>query len=152
MFNLSIIDNFKLVKNDATLSDIIEACKIASIHDDIIKLENGYDTIIGEGGVILSGGQRQRISIARALIKNAKVIIFDEATSALDNETQKSVKEAIDNIKGEQTIIIIAHRLSTVINSDIIYFLKNGRIISSGTHKELLRKCEDYKKLYKNET
>ena len=152
LFNLSIIDNFKLVKNDATLSDIIEACKIASIHDDIIKLENGYDTIIGEGGVILSGGQRQRISIARALIKNAKVIIFDEATSALDNETQKSVKEAIDNIKGEQTIIIIAHRLSTVINSDIIYFLKNGRIISSGTHKELLRKCEDYKKLYKNET
>lgn len=152
LFNLSIIDNFKLVKNDATLSEIIEVCKIASIHDDIIKLENGYDTIIGEGGVILSGGQRQRISIARAIIKNAKVIIFDEATSALDNETQKNVKEAIDNLKGEHTIIIIAHRLSTVINSDIIYFLKNGRIISSGTHQALLRECEDYKKLYKNET
>ena len=114
-------------------------------------MENGYDTIIGEGGVILSGGQRQRIAIARVLLKKPKVIIFDEATSALDNETQKNVKDAIDNIKGEQTIIIIAHRLSTVINSDIIFFMKNGRVIASGTHKQLFKNCEDYKKLYMHE-
>jgi len=151
LFNLSIFDNFKLVKEDVTLEEVIEVCKLASIHDDIMNMENGYDTIIGEGGVILSGGQRQRIAIARVLLKKPKVIIFDEATSALDNETQKNVKDAIDNIKGEQTIIIIAHRLSTVINSDIIFFMKNGRVIASGTHKQLLKNCEDYKKLYMHE-
>lgn len=151
LFNLSIIDNFKLIKKNVTEKEIIEVCKLASIHDDIINLENGYNTIIGEGGVILSGGQRQRIAIARALLKKAKVIILDEATSALDNETQNNIKEAVDNIKGTQTIIVIAHRLSTVINSDIIYYLNKGKITASGTHNELLTNCKEYKKLYEKE-
>ena len=151
LFNLSVFDNFKLINENITLEEVIEVCKIACIHDDIIKLKDGYDTIIGEGGVVLSGGQRQRLSIARALLKKAKVIILDEATSALDNETQNLIKKSIDNIKGEHTIVIIAHRLSTIINSDIIYFSKNGRIIDSGTHRQLLKKCKEYKDLYEHE-
>ena len=151
LFNLSVFDNFKLINENITLEEVIEVCKIACIHDDIIKLKDGYHTIIGEGGVVLSGGQRQRLSIARALLKKAKVIILDEATSALDNETQNLIKKSIDNIKGEHTIVIIAHRLSTIINSDIIYFLKNGRIINSGTHRQLLKKCKEYKDLYEHE-
>ena len=151
LFNLSVLDNFKLINENITLEEVIEVCKIACIHDDIIKLKDGYDTIIGEGGVVLSGGQRQRLSIARALLKKAKVIILDEATSALDNETQNLIKKSIDNIKVEHTIVIIAHRLSTIINSDIIYFLKNGRIIDSGTHRQLLKKCKEYKDLYEHE-
>ena len=151
LFNLSIIENFRLIKKDATQKEIVEVCKLAHIHDDIMNLENGYHTIIGENGVILSGGQRQRIAIARALLKKAKLIILDEATSALDNEIQNNIKEAIDNIKGEQTIIVIAHRLSTIVNCDMIYYLKNGNIIASGTHKQLLENCKEYKKLYEKE-
>lgn len=151
IFNLSIRDNLKLVKDDMTEEEMKEACKLACLDDFIENLPNGYDTIIGEGGINLSGGQRQRLAIARALIQKTEIILFDEATSALDNETQSKIQQAIDNMKKEYTILIIAHRLSTVVNSDRILFLNNGKIESVGTHEELLKNNKNYKLLYEAE-
>ena len=148
IFNVSIRDNLRLVKEDLTDEDMIEACKAACLHDFIMELPNGYDTVVGEGGVNLSGGEKQRLAIARALVQKTKIILFDEATSALDNETQSQIQAAINNLKGDYTIIIIAHRLSTVINSDKIYVLNEGKIVGSGTHKELLKQCNFYNTLY----
>ena len=130
---------------------MIDACKTACLHDYIMSLPDGYDTIIGEGGINLSGGQKQRLAIARALVQKTKIILFDEATSALDNETQSKIQEAIENMKGEYTILIIAHRLSTIINSDRILFLNDGKIEASGTHDELIANNNNYKKLYNSE-
>lgn len=151
IFNVSIRDNLKLVKNDATEEEIEEACKLACLDEFINSLPDGYDTIIGEGGVNLSGGQRQRIAIARALVQKTEIILFDEATSALDNETQTHIQQAIENMKDEYTILIIAHRLSTIINADRIMFLNDGKIEAVGNHKELLKTCPEYKKLYEAE-
>ena len=151
IFNMSLRDNFNIVKKGLTEIEMINACKMACIHDFINTLPNKYDTIIGEGGVNLSGGQKQRIAIARALIQNTKIILFDEATSALDNETQSKIQEAIDNMKDKYTIMIIAHRLSTIKNADRILFVNNGKIEAEGTHNELLKKCINYKKLYETE-
>ncbi len=151
IFNFSIRENLALVKEDMTDEEMIEACKLAQIHDYIMTLPDKYDTLVGEGGVTLSGGQRQRLAIARALLKKTEIILFDEATSALDNETQKEIQNAINNMKGEYTILIIAHRLSTVINSDRILFVDDGRVIAAGTHDELMEKCEAYKHLYETE-
>lgn len=151
IFNMSIRDNLKLVKSDLTEKAMKEACKIACLEDFINDLPNGYDTIIGEGGVNLSGGQKQRLAIARALVQKTEIILFDEATSALDNETQEKIQQAIENMKNEYTILIIAHRLSTIINADRILYLDNGKIVAEGTHKELLKNCEEYKKLYESE-
>ena len=148
IFNLSIKDNLLLVKDKVTESDMIKSCKIAQIHDYIISLPNGYDTIVGEGGVTLSGGERQRLAIARALIKKTEIILFDEATSALDNETQEKIQNAIHSLKGKYTILIIAHRLSTIISSDNIFMLENGKIVASGTHNELIKKSKKYQNLY----
>ena len=124
---------------------------MACIDEYIESLPKKYDTILGEGGVNLSGGQKQRLSIARTLLKKSKVILFDEATSALDNETQKKIQEAINNMKGEYTILIIAHRFSTILNSDKIMLLEDGKITAEGTHEELLKKSKEYKKLYESE-
>lgn len=151
IFNLSIRDNLRLVKNDVTDKEIKEACKLACLTDLIKKLPDKYDTVLGEGGVNLSGGERQRLAIARALIQKTKIILFDEATSALDNETQNNIQKAIDNLKDDYTIIIIAHRLSTILNCDKIFYMNNGKIESSGTHKELLEKSSSYKDLYEYE-
>ena len=151
IFNMSIKDNLKLVKNDVTDEEIIKACKLACLDDYIKTLPNKYDTVVGEGGVNLSGGQRQRLAIARALIQNTKIILFDEATSALDNETQSKIQKAIDNLKGDYTIIIIAHRLSTIVNCDKIFILEDGKISASGTHKELIKNNDYYKKLCETE-
>lgn len=151
IFNFSIRDNLKLVKEDLTEEEMKEACKIACLDSFIETLENGYDTVIGEGGLTLSGGQRQRLAIARALLKKTEIILFDEATSALDNETQQEIQQAISNMKGEYTILIIAHRLSTVINSDRILLLDDGKIVGVGTHKELLKDNKTYKNLYEKE-
>ncbi len=151
IFNLSIIDNFRLVKNDVTDEDIEEACRAVCLDKFIETLPDGYDTIIGEGGVNLSGGQKQRMAIARALIQRTEIILFDEATSALDNETQKEIQDAIDNIKSEYTILIIAHRLSTIINADRILYLEGGNILAEGSHEELLKNCNEYKMLYESE-
>ena len=148
---MSIRDNLRLVKENLTYEEMISACKIACLDDFINGLDDGYDTVIGEGGVNLSGGQKQRLAIARALVQKTEIILFDEATSALDNETQKKIQEAISNMKDEYTILIIAHRLSTIVNCDRILFMDNGKIVASGTHKELLKNCKEYKKLYESE-
>lgn len=147
IFNLSIKDNLKLVKNDITDEEIKEACHLAYLDEFIESLPQGYETVVGEGGVNLSGGQRQRLAIARALVQKTKIILFDEATSALDNETQSQIQKAIDNLKDKYTIVIIAHRLSTIVNCDNIMILNDGKIIDKGTHKELLKSNKEYKKL-----
>lgn len=151
IFNMSIRDNLRLVKENLTDEEMISACKVACLDDFINGLDDGYDTVIGEGGVNLSGGQKQRLAIARALVQKTEIILFDEATSALDNETQKKIQEAISNMRDEYTILIIAHRLSTIVNCDRILFMDNGKIEASGTHKELLKNCKEYKKLYESE-
>lgn len=151
IFNFSIKDNLLLAKESATMDEIREACKMARIDDYIMSLPDQYDTMVGENGIILSGGQRQRIAIARALLMKTEIILFDEATSALDNETQTEIQKAIQNMKGEYTILIIAHRLSTVVDSDKIFVVDDGKIIASGTHKELLNNCEFYKNLYEKD-
>lgn len=151
IFNLSIKDNIRLARPSATDEEIIEVCKKARIHDLIIEMEEGYDTVVGENGVILSGGQRQRIAIARALIKNSKIILFDEATSALDNSNQEKIKKIMKDLAKDHTVIIVAHRLSTIVDADNILVLSNHNIIAKGTHKDLMKKCDEYKKLYEVE-
>ena len=120
--------------------------------DNFIKsLDNGLDTEIGERGVLVSGGQKQRIAIARAFIKNAPILILDEATSALDNKSEEVVQKAIDNLMKDRTVMVIAHRLSTVRNADKIVVLNNGKIVEKGTHEELLQKEGEYAALYKTQ-
>ena len=151
IFNMSIKDNLKLVKNDLSEEEMKKACHLACLDEFIELLPNKYDTIVGEGGFNLSGGQRQRLAIARAFLQKTEIILFDEATSALDNDTQSKIQQAIDNLKKEYTILIIAHRFSTIINCDRIYYLENGKVLASGTHNELLEKCKEYKQLYESE-
>ena len=148
IFNMSIKENLRLVKENLTDEEMIEACKTACLDEFVNSLPEGYDTMIGEGGINLSGGERQRLAIARALVQKTEIILFDEATSALDNETQSSIKQAIDNMKNEYTILIIAHRLSTVINSDRILLVEDGTIVDEGTHEELLKNSKTYHQLY----
>ena len=152
VFNRTIKENFELIDNNITLSKIRECTKMAYLDDYIMALPNKYDTILGEGGVNLSGGQKQRLSIARTLSKGSKVILFDEATSALDNSSQDYIKRTIDNLVKDHTIVIVAHRLSTIMDADIIYVVDNGKIVSSGTHKELLKTSNIYKNLYETES
>ena len=152
LFSMSLWDNFRLVKEGATEEEIIAVCKTACVHDEIMKLPEGYDTVIGEGGSRLSGGQRQRIALARALLKDYPVIMLDEATSALDNETQASIRDAIENMQGGRTVIMIAHRLSTVIHCEQLFVIEDGKVQASGTHEELLKTCEMYRRLYAEES
>ena len=151
IFNMSIRDNLKLVKKDLTEEEMIEACHLAALDDFIESLPLKYDTIVGEGGITLSGGQKQRLAIARAFVQKTEIILFDEATSALDNETQAKIQQAIDNLQQEYTILIIAHRLSTVKNADRILMIEDGRIIAEGKHNELIKNCKSYKELYETE-
>lgn len=152
LFNLSIMDNFRLVKENIKLEEVREVCKKSYIDDYIMSLPNKYDTIIGEGGVNLSGGQKQRLAIARTLLINTKIILFDEATSALDNESQEYIKKTIDNLVKDHTIIIVAHRLSTIVDADIINVIDKGKLVASGTHKKLLKESEVYNNLYINDS
>lgn len=151
LFNISILDNFRIVKDDVSLDEVRNVCRKAYIDDYIMSLPDKYDTIIGEGGVNLSGGQKQRIAIARTLLLNTKIILFDEATSALDNESQDFIKKTIDNLVVDHTVVIVAHRLSTIIDADVIHVIDKGRLVESGTHKELLKKGTVYKSLYNSE-
>lgn len=151
LFNLSIFDNFKLVKDNVTLEEVRKYCKEAYIDSYIMSLPDKYDTIIGEGGINLSGGQKQRLAIARTLLLNTKIILFDEATSALDNESQDYIKKTIDNLVKNHTIVIVAHRLSTIVDADVINVIDKGKLESTGTHEELLKKSKVYKNLYSNE-
>ena len=151
IFNRTIYENFKILDPKVTKEQVKEYCKLACIDDYIKSLPNGYDTLLGEGGVNLSGGQKQRLSIARTLLKKSKVILFDEATSALDNESQEIIKKTIDNLSKNHTVIIIAHRLSTIIDSDVIHVIKAGKVYATGVHRDLIKTCDYYRKLYTKE-
>ncbi len=148
LFNLSIWENLIMAKPDATEEEIISACKLAMAHEFIEKLPKGYDTVLGEEGLTLSGGQKQRLALARVFLKKPSIIILDEATSQVDSLTESAIHSALDKFKNFHTIIIIAHRLSTVKKADKIVLLDQGQIIGEGTHQELLSKYLLYKKLY----
>lgn len=152
IFNKTILENFRLIDEDITLDKVRKFCKKAYIDDYIMSLPKKYDTLIGEGGVNLSGGQKQRLAIARTLLKESKIILFDEATSALDNESQEYIKESIDELSKDHTVIMVAHRLSTIIDADIIYVIKDGKVYAKGKHDDLMKKCDYYKKLYTTES
>lgn len=149
LFNDTVRNNIAYGRPDISEAEVIKAAQMADAHDFILKLPQGYDTIIGEQGIILSGGQRQRISIARALLKNAPILILDEATSSLDTESEREVQAALDRLMEKRTVLVIAHRLSTVRNVDRILVLSEGRIIEEGVHRELMAMGGEYKKLYK---
>ncbi len=150
IFNDSVRDNIAYGSLDATDEQVVEAAKNAAAHDFIMELPQGYDTRVGENGVKLSGGQRQRISIARAILKNAPILLLDEATSALDANSERFVQAALDRLQQGRTTIVVAHRLSTIINADIIHVMRDGRIIESGSHQELLARNGAYTRLYGN--
>jgi len=139
LFNDTVFNNIAFGKKSVTPEMVIEAAKIAQAHDFIMEMGNGYDTVIGDRGMMLSGGQRQRLSIARALLKNPQVLILDEATSALDNESEYLFQQALDTILENRTAILIAHRLSTIRHTNQILFIDNGSIVERGTHDELMQ-------------
>lgn len=145
LFADTIANNIAFGRENATREEIVTAAKKACCHDFIMSLPDGYDTVIGEGGASISGGEKQRISIARAIMKNAPIIILDEATANVDPENEKELVEAIDALTKEKTIIMIAHRLKTVRNADQIVVVENGKIAQLGTHTQLMQEGGIYK-------
>ena len=151
LFDDTVLNNIKYAKPDADKEDIIEAAKLSMSDEFINNLENGYETMIGENGVKLSGGEKQRLSIARAFLKNSKIILLDEATSSLDSETEGKIQKALNKLTTNKTTIVIAHRLSTILNSDNIYVVDNGKIVDSGKHDDLLNNSKIYKNFYQRQ-
>ena len=151
LFDDTIKNNIKYANLDATDQEIYEAAKLSHSDEFINKLSNKYETLIGENGVRLSGGEKQRISIARAVLKDSPIILLDEATSSLDADSEKIVQNAIKNLTKNKTTLVIAHRLSTIYKADVIFVMKNGQLIDSGKHSELIDKCEEYKSLYQKQ-
>ena len=149
LFDMSIGDNIACGRTDATPEEIVDAAKKANAHEFIMAMPDGYDTRTGEGGVLLSGGQKQRLAIARAFLKGGPLLLLDEATSALDNISEKLVQEAIGKLMRERTTLIVAHRLSTIVDADIIFVMDKGRISGRGTHEELMKKNSLYRKIYR---
>lgn len=148
LFDMSIKDNIRIGNKEASDEEIIEVCKKSACHDFIMNLSDGYDTKVGEAGGHLSGGERQRISIARAMIKNVPIVILDEATSYIDPENEALIQDAISELVKGKTLIVIAHRLKTIINVDKIFVIKNGELVAQGNHDELLQSSEDYLNLW----
>ncbi len=148
LFDDTIFNNIKYAKPDADEGQIYEAARLSMCTEFIDKLENKYETIIGENGVRLSGGEKQRLSIARAFLKNSKIILLDEATSSLDSNTEEKIQKALNKLTLNKTTIVIAHRLSTILNSNKIYVMDKGMVLDSGSHEELLLKSETYKDYY----
>jgi subfamily B ATP-binding cassette protein HlyB/CyaB len=149
LFNRSITDNIALAHPGMPIEPVIAAAQLAGAHEFILELPHGYDTIVGERGTSLSGGQRQRIAIARALIGNPRILIFDEATSALDYESERAIQENMDKIARGRTVLIIAHRLSTVRRTNRIITIERGRLVEDGTHDELLHRGGRYAQLHR---
>ena len=151
LFDDTVFNNIKYARPGANKEDILEAAKLSMCDEFINNLENGFETMIGENGVRLSGGEKQRLSIARAFLKNSRIILLDEATSSLDSDTEEKIQKALDKLTINKTTIVIAHRLSTILNSDNIYVVDNGKIIDSGKHDELLDKSKIYKNYYQRQ-
>ncbi|OQY09781.1 MAG: hypothetical protein B6I28_02390 [Fusobacteriia bacterium 4572_132] len=148
LFTGTIGENIAYGKDNATKEEIEKAAKMANALEFINEFPNGFNTEVGERGNLLSGGQKQRIAIARAILKNPKILILDEATSALDTESERLVQEALDKLMKNKTTFVIAHRLSTIINADKILVMEDGKILEVGNHTELLEKQGKYKELY----
>lgn len=148
LFNLSVAENIRIGKYNASMDEIIKAAQCAQIHDFIINLPQGYDTVAGEAGAKFSGGEKQRISIARMILKNAPIIILDEATAAVDSNNENLIQRAISNLGEDKTIITIAHRLNSIIGSDQIIVIDSGKVVGKGKHKELLESCSLYSKMW----
>lgn len=148
IFDMTIKENLLLAKPNATDEEINNVIKESALDEFVSTLPEGLDTHVGEGGIKLSGGQKQRLAIARTMLKQSSIIIFDESTSSLDNFAQNTIKESIDNIKGKATVIIVAHRLTTIKNADKIFYLENGEIVDSGTFKELYKRNKTFKALF----
>ena len=148
LFDDTVLNNIKYAKPTASKEEVIKASELAMCSDFINNLENGFDTTIGENGVKLSGGEKQRLSIARAFLKDSKIILLDEATSSLDSETEEKIQKAIDKLTSNKTTVVIAHRLSTILNSDRIYVLDKGSVVAEGKHDQLLNSSDIYKNFY----
>ena len=148
LFNDTVRNNIAYGRLDVEEPLVIESAKAANAHEFVSSLPHGYDTIIGESGVLLSGGQRQRLAIARALFKNPPILVLDEATSALDTESERLVQQALNNLMRGRTTLVIAHRLSTVRSANKIVVLENGQIVEIGRHDELLGRRGIYRRLY----
>lgn len=148
LFNDTIYNNIAIGKAGATREEVEEAARRANCHDFVSLLPDGYDTLIGENGSTLSGGERQRISIARALLKDAPIILLDEATASLDPENERDIQEALSQLIKEKTVVVIAHRLRTIAGADSIIVLENGRVVQQGTGPELLQAGGLYAKLF----
>lgn len=151
LFNDTILENIKIAKPEATQAEVVAACTAANCHSFIMKLENGYDTMVGEGGSTLSGGEKQRISIARALLKDAPIVLLDETTSSLDVDNEREINQALDKLMENKTVVVIAHRLNTIISADQIIVLDEGRIREKGTHDELLASNDWYAEMYEEQ-
>ncbi|VAW51679.1 Efflux ABC transporter, permease/ATP-binding protein mlr7818, partial [hydrothermal vent metagenome] len=149
LFNYTIDHNIRYAKLDASDEEIQQAAKLANIHDFIISLPEGYQTVVGERGLKLSGGEKQRIAIARVILKNPRILVFDEATSSLDSHSEQLILESLKEVAEKHTTLVIAHRLSTIIDADNIVVLDKGKIVEQGTHQKLLEKKGLYAHLWK---
>ena len=150
LFDLSVMENIRMGNRNATDEAVIQAAKECGCHDFIMGLEKGYQTICGSGGGHLSGGERQRISIARAMLKNAPIIILDEATSYTDPENEAVIQSALAKLIQGKTLLVIAHRLTTIADADCIFVIENGRIVGRGNQKELLKSCPLYRNMWES--
>lgn len=148
IFNASIKENLLMANPTATDEMLKDALQKASLLDFVNELPKGVETVVGENGIKLSGGQKQRLAIARALLKESKIIIFDESTSSLDNFAQEDVRRSIESLQGGKTIVIVAHRLSTIRNADVIFFLDKGKIVAKGTFQQLYETNELFKNMF----
>ena len=147
LFSDTISNNIAFAVGSADEKTVSDAAKLADVHDNITEFVDGYSTLLGERGVTISGGQKQRISIARALLKNAAILILDDAVSAVDVKTEKSILDNLRRVRAGKTTVMIAHRISTIESMDKIIFIDDGKLVSIGTHEELYKRCADYRKM-----